>query len=228
MNSFKIEDHNSVALLKRLRDGLMMPNSRQRKVVFNGVRDALRGLGLISAKDPIIGLYEGIDAQGGHWFMAELKEGMTVEQPVHSVSRSTDDFSKLATQLAKVAHQLVVEGNWRKEILKEEFLKVIVSRLPSFIDNTALHNLTLAASAVLDKTSDRWIDEELRFQVTCAKQALGWEEHYNATLRRKPRVDGHCPSHAQGDMQQEEGEATEKAQAAAKEEMNAGGPPKAP
>lgn len=72
MKSFRIEDHSAVALLQRLRDGLMMTSGRQRRVVFNGLRDAMKGLGLVKAKEPIKGIYEGIDSAGGHWFMCEM------------------------------------------------------------------------------------------------------------------------------------------------------------
>lgn len=85
MNSFKIEDYNAVALLQALRDALMMPHKKKRKAIFTGIANAMKGLRLVSAKDSILGIYEGVDANGDHWFMCEMKDDGT-SHPIPSTS----------------------------------------------------------------------------------------------------------------------------------------------
>lgn len=74
MTQLKVENHNSVTLLNRLRIATRSTTTRERKGVFRGLSEALKGLGMIEAKGKVEGIYEGIDAGGNHWFMVELEE----------------------------------------------------------------------------------------------------------------------------------------------------------
>lgn len=99
MKSFRIEDHNAVALLTRLRSGLMETSSRKRKAIFNGLRDAMKGLGLVEAKEPIKGIYEGIDSGGGHWFLCETDDrlaepGVEQEPPTPAISKTIEQMDE--------------------------------------------------------------------------------------------------------------------------------------
>lgn len=83
MTQLKIENHNAVALLSRLRDATHNGSKRHRRTAFNGLKDALKGLGMVKAKDSIEALYEGVDSNGDHWFMAQLRAppGEALELP---------------------------------------------------------------------------------------------------------------------------------------------------
>lgn len=124
MNTFKIEDHNAVALLQRLRDGLTNSNARQRKVVFNGLRDALKGLGLVKAKEPILGLWEGIDQAGQHWFMCEMDDRLpAAPDQLSFVSLALAD--SLAARASELCESLGTEDVPSVVDFRNSFLNVI-------------------------------------------------------------------------------------------------------
>lgn len=81
MSQLRIENHNSVTLLNRLRIATHATTSRERRGIFNGLRDALKGLGLIEAKGRVEGIYEGVDAAGNHWFMVDTGEEEALPSP---------------------------------------------------------------------------------------------------------------------------------------------------
>jgi hypothetical protein len=70
----KVEGFQAVSILRRLREGTTATTARQRKIVFNGITDALKGLGLVESKTKVLGLYEGIDPNGNHWFMVHEED----------------------------------------------------------------------------------------------------------------------------------------------------------
>jgi len=76
MNQLKIENHNAVTLLNRLRQATCNALKSNRKQFFNDLRNALKSLGMIEAKSKVEAIYEGVDANGDHWFMVQLVEAI--------------------------------------------------------------------------------------------------------------------------------------------------------
>lgn len=74
MTQFKLENHNAVALLNRLRIATRSTQARERRSIYNGLLDALKGLAMIESKQKVEGIWEGIDHLGNHWFMVEQSE----------------------------------------------------------------------------------------------------------------------------------------------------------
>lgn len=73
MNQLKIENFNAVALLNRLRQATHTQSKTSRKGLFNDLRNAIRSLGLVTSGEKIEALYEGVDLNGDHWFMAQFQ-----------------------------------------------------------------------------------------------------------------------------------------------------------
>lgn len=102
VSQLKIENHNSVTLLNRLRIATRATTSRERKGIFNGLRDALKGLGLVDSKGPVQGIYEGIDSAGNHWFMVD-----TGGVPSHPLDQGLrDDYFAIQRSLNDL-HQVI-------------------------------------------------------------------------------------------------------------------------
>lgn len=72
MSQIMIELHQAVQFIKPLRGALMETSKKKRKSVFNGLVTALKALNLVDRKEDVKGLFEGIDHNGDHWFMAEV------------------------------------------------------------------------------------------------------------------------------------------------------------
>lgn len=115
MSQLKIENHNSVALLNRLRIATRSTTSRERRAIFNGLKDALKGLGMIEAKGPIEGIYEGIDANGNHWFMVQQAS----EQSEAVSPRQIDEARNFKELLESISELSQAMGNptlgWNRE-----------------------------------------------------------------------------------------------------------------
>lgn len=94
MTQFKLENHNAVTLLNRLRIATHETTSAKRRVIYNGLSDALKGLGLIEAKGKIEGIYEGVDRGGNHWFMVDMGD-RPAEPVAHPVKDLTPTFKAL-------------------------------------------------------------------------------------------------------------------------------------
>lgn len=102
MTQFKLENHNAVTLLNRLRIATHSTTSAKRRVVYNGLSDALKGLGLIDSKEKIEGIYEGVDKGGNHWFMVDMGDRLA-EPGV----RPDNLFSKEVHSLVVQLHQAI-------------------------------------------------------------------------------------------------------------------------
>lgn len=95
MSQIKIENHQAVQLILTLRDGTHATTTRQRRATFSGIASALKSLRIISAKQSIIGLYEGLDRNGSHWFMAEAQDTTKVVE-LSLASRLQIDAERIA------------------------------------------------------------------------------------------------------------------------------------
>lgn len=101
MTQLKIENHNAVALLSRLREATHSTTQRQRRMTFSGLNAALKGLGLLSSAEKVEGIYEGVDHGGNHWFMVDLGEP-PVQAKVQALEAA---LSRAAEQLTRYDEQ---------------------------------------------------------------------------------------------------------------------------
>lgn len=72
MGQVMIDVAQSVQFIRPLRAALMDTSKKKRKSTFNGLVTALKALHLVGRKEDVKGLFEGIDHNGDHWFMAEI------------------------------------------------------------------------------------------------------------------------------------------------------------
>lgn len=137
MTQLKIENHNSVALLNRLRIATRATSSRERKAIFNGLLAALKGLDMVESKGKVEGIYEGIDANGNHWFMVD--QGQPERQKLEIPSFGIKDWATFDS-LAHAIHVALGEtGLPAVEI--EERIKVIRKTLGRWLADEAVKRL---------------------------------------------------------------------------------------
>lgn len=137
VTQLRIENHNSVTLLNRLRIATRSTTARERRGIFNGLRDALKGLGLVEAKGTVEGIYEGIDSAGNHWFMVDMGDRLpeagdnpVLETPkLFAGNQRSDDLQRALGELSNVMDNPAVEWNRQTSSLEASVVRTAVARL---------------------------------------------------------------------------------------------------
>lgn len=165
MTQLKLENHNAVALLNRLRVATRSTQARERRSIFNGLCDALKGLGMVDSKQRVEGIWEGIDHLGNHWFMAEQSAPQvsfnTEEITPEKLRSYADDpaasgFVPIHPEtLRRIAEMLEGQKNWPPTQDYEELCEVAsILKSPSNIlkSSSDYHDLGARITAV----TSRW------------------------------------------------------------------------